>query len=102
MLDSADEIERILLKPRLWTRRQNLRSKGFVALDIRLGALRTKLVGQPNSCLSENAAKQLMREGTSRKNDIGAAPVLGLNTLNFPMIQKNNQRLYSAARNQIN
>lgn len=43
----------------------------------------------------------LITDATRTKNYIGAAPVLCLHRLGFPMIKKNNERLYTLARQTI-
>ena len=43
----------------------------------------------------------LINEATRTKNYIGAAPVFCLSRLSFPMIKKNNERLYTLARQTI-
>ena len=46
-------------------------------------------------------AKTLLQEGAKTKNYIGSSPVLSIREMGFPMIKKNNQRLYSLARKRI-
>ena len=73
----------------------------FVALDPKLNIIRRNLIGQRSSVGWEETAKNLFLEGTRTKNYIGAAPILSLSKLKFPMIKKNNERLYKLARSRI-
>ena len=73
----------------------------FVALDPKLDRIRRNLMEQRSSVGWEETAKNLFLEGTRTKNYIGAAPILSLSKLKFPMIKKNNERLYKLARSRI-
>ena len=49
----------------------------------------------------EKRAEELIVQSTKTKNFIGVAPVLSLNTLRFPAIKKNNEKLYQQARSKL-
>ena len=99
-LYSKDRFERVVSQLKGDDLRYALQD--FVALDPKLDAIRRDLMGQRTSVGWEETAKNLFLEGTRTKNYIGAAPVLSLTKLKFPMIKKNNERLYTLARSRIN
>ena len=109
MLESADVSNALYSKDRFERVVSELKGEDlryavqdFVALDPKLDIIRRDLMGQRSSVGWEETAKNLFLEGTRTKNYIGAAPVLSLTKLKFPMIKKNNERLYTLARSRIN
>lgn len=56
----------------------------------------TLLQASPEEC--HQATVALIKDATHTKNYIGAAPILSLQNMCFPMIKKNNERLYTLAR----
>ncbi|MCU0854798.1 MAG: rhamnan synthesis F family protein [Rhodobacteraceae bacterium] len=72
----------------------------MVALDPVLEGRRAALLAESGAGW-EDRARTLLRDSAQSKNYIGAAPVLSLRDLRFPMIKKNNEMLYRRARARI-
>jgi hypothetical protein len=72
----------------------------MVALDPALEGRRGALLTESGAGW-EDRARTLLRDSAQSKNYIGAAPVLSLRDLRFPMIKKNNEMLYRRARARI-
>lgn len=62
---------------------------------------RRRTVAQAGAAGERAEMLALINDATRTKNYIGAAPVLCLHRLGFPMIKKNNERLYTLARQTI-
>jgi hypothetical protein len=73
----------------------------MVALDPVLEERRMRLLSNGSGDPWLASARQLLRDSARSKNYIGAAPVLSLRELGFPMIKKNNEMLYRRARERI-
>jgi hypothetical protein len=82
--------------------KQRVPNVGINPLDPKLEAIRSRLMERRSSVDWTETAKKLFLDGTKTKNYIGAAPILSLSNLKFPMIKKNNERLYTLARSRIN
>jgi hypothetical protein len=72
----------------------------MVALDPALEGRRAALLAEDGAGW-EDRTRALLRDSAKSKNYIGAAPVLSLRDLRFPMIKKNNEMLYRRARLRI-
>jgi hypothetical protein len=72
----------------------------MVVLDPLLEDRRAQLLSESGGGW-EDRARALLRDSARSKNYIGAAPVLSLRDLRFPMIKKNNEMLYRRARARI-
>mgnify|MGYP001157067105 CR=1 FL=1 len=73
----------------------------MIAMVPHLESRRLKLLNDKTTIHWINDAKDLLKEGAKTKNYIGSSPILSIREMGFPMIKKNNQRLYSLARKRI-
>ena len=73
----------------------------MIALAPHLESRRLQLLNDKKTIHWINDAKTLLQEGAKTKNYIGSSPILSIREMGFPMIKKNNQRLYSLARKRI-
>jgi hypothetical protein len=73
----------------------------MIAIAPHLESRRLKLLNDKKTIHWINDAKTLLQEGAKTKNYIGSSPILSIREMGFPMIKKNNQRLYSLARKRI-
>ena len=73
----------------------------MIATAPHLESRRLKLLNDKTTMHWINEAKDLLKEGAKTKNYIGSSPILSIREMGFPMIKKNNQRLYSLARKRI-
>jgi hypothetical protein len=73
----------------------------MIAIAPHLESKRLQLLSDKITMHWINDAKNLLQEGAKTKNYIGSSPVLSIREMGFPMIKKNNQRLYSLARKRI-
>ena len=73
----------------------------MIAIAPHLESRRLKLLNDKTTIHWTNDAKDLLKEGAQTKNYIGSSPILSIREMGFPMIKKNNQRLYSLARKRI-
>lgn len=72
----------------------------MVALDPKHEAVRTSLLGASKGPAWNEEVKKLVKAVAKAKNHIGSSPVFSIKKMAFPMIKKNNQRLYTLARKQ--
>lgn len=79
----------------------HLALKSLICLDPVLEARRIALLETGASKLSVDKARALIQDAAESKNYIGSSPVISLRHLNFPMIKKNNEMLYTRARQAI-
>ena len=73
----------------------------MVVLRTDLEERRQALLKTASTVSWDDDAQSLLREAARSKNYIGAAPVISLRELGFPMIKKNNEMLYREARKRI-
>ena len=73
----------------------------MIALDPHLESRRLQLLAAKKSLSWVDQTKNLIKEGAKTKNYIGSAPIISIREMGFPMIKKNNERLYKLARQRI-
>ena len=73
----------------------------MIALDPLLEAHRTKLLTKKTAGNWLDDGILLLKEGAKSKNYIGSSPIISIREMGFPMIKKNNERLYTLARRRI-
>ncbi|MDA9940764.1 rhamnan synthesis F family protein [Planktomarina temperata] len=73
----------------------------MIATDPALERNRTQLSNARTSTLWIDDSKNLLRAGAQTKNYIGSSPIISIREMGFPMIKKNNERLYTLARQRI-
>ena len=73
----------------------------MIALDPRLEFQRKQLLTFNEVGNWTDDARSLLKEGAKTKNYIGSSPILSIREMGFPMIKKNNERLYTLARKRI-
>jgi hypothetical protein len=73
----------------------------MIALDPHLESQRLQLLATKKSLSWVDQTKNLIKEGAKTKNYIGSSPILSIREMGFPMIKKNNERLYTLARKRI-
>ncbi|MDC1521211.1 rhamnan synthesis F family protein [Planktomarina temperata] len=73
----------------------------MIATDPALERNRTQLSNARTSTLWIDDSKNLLRAGAQTKNYIGSSPIISIREMGFPMIKKNNERLYALARQRI-
>ena len=66
-----------------------------------LEAKRVSLLTQKDSATWTEDTQNLLIDGARTKNYIGSSPILSIKEMGFPMIKKNNERLYTLARARI-
>ena len=73
----------------------------MIAIDSHLEGTRLQLLNQKTTINWVNEAKTLLQIGAKTKNYIGSSPIVSIREMGFPMIKKNNERLYKLARARI-
>jgi hypothetical protein len=73
----------------------------MIATDPALERNRIQLSNARTSTLWIDDSKNLLRAGAQTKNYIGSSPIISIREMGFPMIKKNNERLYTLARQRI-
>lgn len=107
MLDHAQKSEALFDQPRFERLVEALSAQAArrVLTDLVVTATeleaRRALLLQAAPEESQAATLMLIKDATRTKNYIGAAPLLSLQKMRFPMIKKNNERLYALARARI-
>ena len=96
---SLDQFNKIIEGLKLDALREALGD--MIAIAPHLESRRLKLLNDKTTIQWINEAKDLLKEGAKTKNYIGSSPILSIREMGFPMIKKNNQRIYSLARKRI-
>ena len=73
----------------------------MIVTDPALERKRTQLLSARTSSLWIDDSKNLLQTGAKTKNYIGSSPIVSIREMGFPMIKKNNERLYTLARQRI-
>jgi hypothetical protein len=73
----------------------------MIALDPHLETQRLQLLASKELGCWGDEVKILLKDGAKTKNYIGSSPIISIREMGFPMIKKNNERLYKLARQRI-